>query len=63
HLTPERPERYGRLTIPPGLWMAFGGVGGGLNLLLNLASIEHDPAEADSRPIDALPWAWTGDEA
>lgn len=63
HLTPERPEHYGRLTVPPGLWMAFGGVGEGLNLLLNLASIEHDPAEADTRPIDSLPWTWVGDEA
>lgn len=60
HLTPDRPEDYGRLTVPPGLWMAFGGVGDELNLVLNLASIEHDPAEADARPLDALPWSWTG---
>jgi dTDP-4-dehydrorhamnose 3,5-epimerase len=62
-LSPDRAEGYGRLTVPPGLWMAFGGVGGGLNLLLNVASIEHDPAEAESRPLDAMPWSWTGDEA
>lgn len=61
HLSPDRPEAYGRLTVPPGLWMAFGGVGGDLNLLLNLASIEHDPTEADSRPLDALPWTWAED--
>lgn len=63
HLTPDRPERYGRLTVSPGLWMAFGGVGEGLNLLLNVASIEHDPVEADNRPLGAMPWSWTGDEA
>lgn len=63
HLSPERAERYGRLTVPPGYWMAFGGVGEGLNLLLNVASIEHDPAEADSRPLESLPWRWTGDQA
>jgi dTDP-4-dehydrorhamnose 3,5-epimerase len=61
HLTPDRAEAYGRLTVPPGLWMAFGGVGEGLNLLLNLASIEHDPTEADSRPLDAMPWTWAED--
>jgi hypothetical protein len=33
-------------------------VGAGRNLLLNLASIAHDPAEADARPLDAFPWRW-----
>ena len=62
-LSPDRAESYGRLTVAPRLWMAFGGVGGGLNLLLNVASIEHDPTEAENRPVDAMPWSWTGDEA
>ena len=38
---------YGRLTVPPGVWMAFQGIGRGLNLVLNLASHTHDPDEAD----------------
>lgn len=58
-LTPDRAESYNRLTVPPGLWMAFGGVGSGLNLLLNLASIEHDPSEADTLEVGALPWSWS----
>ena len=37
---------YQRLTISPNLWVAFEGVGEGENTLLNIASIEHDPAEA-----------------
>ena len=57
-LTPDRAEAYGRLTIPPGLWVAFGGVGPGLNLLLNLASLPHDPTESDTRPLSELPWSW-----
>lgn len=59
HLTPDRGDAYGRLTVPPGLWLAFGGVGAGPNLLLNLASIEHDPTEAETLPIADLPWSWT----
>lgn len=58
-LSPDRAESYGRLTVPSGLWMAFGGVGAGLNLVLNVASIEHDPEEADTRPLEAMPWSWT----
>jgi len=47
------PEvNYQRLTVSPGFWMAFQGIGEGLNLLMNLASIPHDPTEADTLPIE-----------
>lgn len=39
-------SNYCRLFIPPDVWMAFEGVGTSLNLLMNIASIEHDPDEA-----------------
>jgi dTDP-4-dehydrorhamnose 3,5-epimerase len=42
---------YRRLTLPPGLWFAFQGVGEPLNLILNVASIPHDAAEVKSLPI------------
>jgi len=57
-LGPNDSETYGRLTIPPKLWVAFGGLGGGTNLMLNLASIPHDPSESDRRDIGAFPWSW-----
>ncbi len=47
-------ENYARLTVPPGIWMAFEGGDEQLNLLLNIASIVHDPTEADSVPIDTF---------
>lgn len=42
---------YQRLTIPPGVWMAFQGLSEGTNLLLNMASIPHDPNEVEQLPI------------
>ncbi len=45
-------DNYLRLTVPPGVWMAFQGVGGENNTLLNIASIPHDPLEADNLPIE-----------
>lgn len=42
---------YKRLTIKPGLWMAFKGIGTSTNMVLNLASIPHDPEEAINDPI------------
>jgi dTDP-4-dehydrorhamnose 3,5-epimerase len=59
-------ERYMRLTIPPGLWMGFQGLGRELNLLLNIADMAHDPTEADRCPFDTIPFDWenvgAGDE-
>ena len=40
-------DNYKRLTISLGLWVAFKGVGES-NMLLNLASIEHDPTESNN---------------
>ena len=40
-------NRYFRLTIPPGIWFGFKGVGTGSNLLMNIADIEHDPDEVE----------------
>ncbi len=44
-------SNYCRLTVPPGIWMGFQGIGKEINLLLNIASIPHDPEEADNLPI------------
>ena len=35
-------NNYNRLTVKPNVWMAFRGLGE-YNILLNLASIEHEP--------------------
>lgn len=48
---------YVRLHVPPGLWLAFGGRADGSSLVLNLASIEHDPNEAVNISLDAFPLA------
>ncbi len=57
-LSPDTREDYARLTVPPGWWMAFQGRGRGLNLILNFASISHDPHEAENRALDAFPFDW-----
>ncbi|MBC8739241.1 dTDP-4-dehydrorhamnose 3,5-epimerase [Paraburkholderia sp. UCT31] len=57
-LSPSTAETYARLTIPPKLWVAFGGLGEGVNLLLNLASIPHDPMESERRDTEAFTWSW-----
>ena len=46
-------KNYQRLSVAPGLWMAFRGLDEN-NLLLNLASIEHDPSEALNCDINEI---------
>jgi dTDP-4-dehydrorhamnose 3,5-epimerase len=46
------PENYQRLTVSPGIWMAFEGLDDGLNLLLNMADMEHDPDEVERAELD-----------
>ena len=45
---------YQRLTVAPGLWVAFEGLGDAMNLVLNIASIEHDPKESDNKPLSTF---------
>ena len=51
-------ENYRRLTIGPGLWVAFKGCTKELNLLLNIASIEHDPDESINVDLKDIPYEW-----
>ncbi len=46
-------QNYQRLTVPPGIWMGFQGLDDTENMLLNIASIKHDPDEAVSIPINS----------
>jgi dTDP-4-dehydrorhamnose 3,5-epimerase len=48
-------QNYARLTVPPNVWMAFKGIDDGMNLLLNVASIQHDPNEAIAAPLEQFP--------
>ena len=52
------PQNYQRLTIPPMIWNGFAGVGESHNMLLNLASIPHDPQEADRLDLHEIPYPW-----
>jgi dTDP-4-dehydrorhamnose 3,5-epimerase len=51
-------ENYSRVTIPPQVWVAFQGVERGINMLLNIASIEHDPQESEIRDITHFNYNW-----
>ena len=47
-------DNYNRLTVPPGIWMGFQGLGKGTNMVLNIADIKHDPNEQINVGIDKM---------
>jgi len=51
-------ENYQRLTIAPNLWVAFKGVSSQTNLILNVASIEHNPDEAENVELEDISYDW-----
>lgn len=52
-------ENYGRLTVPPNLWLAFKGLDFKESLLLNIASIPHDPKESETKKINEIYYDWS----
>lgn len=51
-------DRYVRLTVPPGIWFAFKGLGAPSSLLLNVADIPHDPSEIERKDMTAFVFDW-----
>lgn len=47
-------DSYSRLTVQPGVWVAFEGLSKESSLILNIASIEHDPNESESRQLESI---------
>lgn len=52
-------ENYCRLTVPPLVWMGFQGISSEPSILLNIASIPHDPDEADKKNLDEIKFNWS----
>lgn len=51
-------EHYARLTVPPGLWMAFTAARSEPGMLLNVTNEEHDPNEADNAGLESFNFHW-----
>lgn len=53
-------DNYCLVTIPPGIWNGFKGIGTGMALVANCASLPHDPGEIQRRdPSDpSIPYDW-----
>ena len=52
-------DRYVRITVPPGIWFGFQGLGAQPSLVLNIASILHQPDEADRKNLKEFKFDWS----
>lgn len=51
-LSPE--SNYQRLTLAPGLWMAFHGMGEVISTVMDIIPEPHDPSEADNLELSEI---------
>lgn len=51
-------DNYKRLTVAPGLWMAFQGVGEGLSMLMDIIPGIHDENESDRKELNEILYKW-----
>jgi dTDP-4-dehydrorhamnose 3,5-epimerase len=52
-------ERYGRITVPPGIWFGFQGLTKPTSLVLNIASEAHDPNEVERISKEDVDFSWS----
>ena len=54
------PDQYVLVTVPPGVWNGFKGIGVETAIVANCATIPHSPDEIDGRdPFDpSIPYDW-----
>lgn len=52
-------ENYYRLTVPPMVWLGFQGISKEAAILLNIASIPHDPEESDRKAVEEIEFDWS----
>jgi dTDP-4-dehydrorhamnose 3,5-epimerase len=48
-------SNYVRLTVEPGIWMAFKGLYDDVNLVLNISNLVHEPNESINSNLDLFP--------
>jgi dTDP-4-dehydrorhamnose 3,5-epimerase len=51
-------DNYCRLTVPPMIWMGFQGLDSNVNILLNIANIEHSPQESNRKELSEIKFKW-----
>ena len=52
-------KNFSRLTVPPGIWFGFKGLGSCESLILNISNILHNPNEVERKKKDEIKFDWS----
>jgi len=52
-------DLYFRLTVPPGIWFGFKGVGKSQNIACNISDLIHDPEEIIRKDLNEINFDWS----
>lgn len=52
-------DRHARITVPPGIWFGFQGLSELQSLVLNIASLPHDPGEVQRVAVSEFKYSWS----
>ena len=52
-------DNYKRMTIAPGLWMAFQGVGDGISMLMDVIPDIHTDEESTKKELNSINYSWS----
>ncbi|MGI5096400.1 dTDP-4-dehydrorhamnose 3,5-epimerase family protein [Treponema socranskii] len=55
-------DNYKRLTVAPGLWMAFQGLEDGISMLMDVIPEVHTEDEADRKRVEEIPFEFNQDK-
>ena len=53
-----RHKNYQRLSVPPGVSIAFQGIAKGTSQVMNFSNIMHDPNEVENIDLDEIKYNW-----
>jgi dTDP-4-dehydrorhamnose 3,5-epimerase len=51
-------QNHLRITVPPQIWFGFKGLSKTMNIVLNIADLEHDPNEVERESLEILNFKW-----
>ena len=51
-------DNYKRLTIPPGIWYGFKGLGKDFSIIASIIDLVHDPFEMEKKDISSFKYDW-----
>lgn len=55
-------NNYKRMTVAPGLWMAFQGVGEGISMLMDVIPGIHTEEESSRKELNSITYSWDNNE-